>query len=724
MRCNNCLRDYDDRLDACPYCGNKSKSKGLDVKPVIKKEKRDKLPLRKRITDFLHRNVGHPSPVIIAGLLVLALTSAAAAIPHQPQEAPRRERPQEVDLSDKIHQATAEARTFSLDAGGGFSMIDSQKQLHSYRITESEAKEYDLADLSDEAFSMVQYSFGSLIGVKKSGEVCMVKNYTTRVPQYSSEISTWQDIAQVAVYFDHMIGLKRDGTAVAAGFYDDYFTADEDGYYREYRHDTSPLHVSGWKDMQEVITADVTIGLRRDGTVISTEDGIQEARNIAALSQGCNPSTTSFKKKDGTLTQVEQNDWQEAAKWGRLVEFCVSDTHMVGLMEDGTVTAVGENGSGECEVSEWRDIVAVQATSGCTVGKRADGTFVIATNNKELERSFNRLVNGADATAATADESAEPSAAGDMLSAIENASREEKTFAIGESSFTFINSGGQVHRFEIKDTAVSEVSVADADNQGYVSLEFSPRANGAGFGIKNDGSVTVLSNGASGVYNYEAALGFLTNIQDIVSFEDEVTFSNGKREKMAEIIGLRKDGTIADVVLRENDDTAVLHPTYDKWKDLKSITVNYLVAVGLNKDGTISEIGTPEEFKDYTDIAAIPQGDIYPGGKVFLKSDGTLLQKSDTAADSAELFSDRTGFVAFCDNGHFTIGIKKDGTAVVSKSRDDHKAPDLSDWKNIVAVQANDSFVVGKAADGSFVMAASDTTLKNNFEKAVNPNTQ
>ncbi|MBQ3988847.1 MAG: hypothetical protein II629_08830, partial [Ruminococcus sp.] len=120
----------------------------------------------------------------------------------------------------------------------------------------------------------------------------------------------------------------------------------------------------------------------------------------------------------------------------------------------------------------------------------------------------------------------------------------------------------------------------------------------------------------------------------------------------------------------------------------------------------------------------IPQGDIYPGGKVFLKSDGTLLQKSDTAADSAELFSDRTGIVAFCDNGHFTIGIKKDGTAVVSKSRDDHKAPDLSDWKNIVAVQANDSFVVGKAADGSFVMAASDTALKNNFEKAVNPNTQ
>ena len=116
MRCNNCLRDYDDRLDACPYCGNKSKSKGLDVKPVIKKEKRDKLPLRKRITDFFHRNVGHPSPVIIAGLLVLALTSAAAAIPHQPQEAPRRERPQEVDLSDKLHQSHVQDSSCLLQA--------------------------------------------------------------------------------------------------------------------------------------------------------------------------------------------------------------------------------------------------------------------------------------------------------------------------------------------------------------------------------------------------------------------------------------------------------------------------------------------------------------------------------------------------------------------------------------------------------------------------------
>ena len=52
--------------------------------------------------------------------------------------------------------------------------------------------------------------------------------------------------------------------------------------------------------------------------------------------------------------------------------------HTVGLCNDGTVVATGNNGLGECSVDSWSDVVAVAAGYYHTVGLRSDGT-VIAT---------------------------------------------------------------------------------------------------------------------------------------------------------------------------------------------------------------------------------------------------------------------------------------------------------------------------------------------------------
>ena len=51
-------------------------------------------------------------------------------------------------------------------------------------------------------------------------------------------------------------------------------------------------------------------------------------------------------------------------------------THTVGLKKDGTVVAVGLNSEGQCDVSEWRDIVMIAAGSYHTVGLKSDGTVV------------------------------------------------------------------------------------------------------------------------------------------------------------------------------------------------------------------------------------------------------------------------------------------------------------------------------------------------------------
>lgn len=48
----------------------------------------------------------------------------------------------------------------------------------------------------------------------------------------------------------------------------------------------------------------------------------------------------------------------------------------MGLKADGTVVAVGDKDSGQCDVSDWKNIVAVADGGNHTVGLKADGTVV------------------------------------------------------------------------------------------------------------------------------------------------------------------------------------------------------------------------------------------------------------------------------------------------------------------------------------------------------------
>ena len=57
--------------------------------------------------------------------------------------------------------------------------------------------------------------------------------------------------------------------------------------------------------------------------------------------------------------------------------------HAVGLKTDGTVVAVGRNDDGECDVSEWTDIVGIATGRTHTVGLKKDGTVVAVGKNDD-----------------------------------------------------------------------------------------------------------------------------------------------------------------------------------------------------------------------------------------------------------------------------------------------------------------------------------------------------
>ena len=56
-------------------------------------------------------------------------------------------------------------------------------------------------------------------------------------------------------------------------------------------------------------------------------------------------------------------------------------SHTLGLKTDGTVVAAGFNANGQCDVSDWQDIIAVSAGESHTIGLRQDGAVVAAGSN-------------------------------------------------------------------------------------------------------------------------------------------------------------------------------------------------------------------------------------------------------------------------------------------------------------------------------------------------------
>ena len=59
----------------------------------------------------------------------------------------------------------------------------------------------------------------------------------------------------------------------------------------------------------------------------------------------------------------------------------VGNAHTVALCSDGTVRATGDNSFGQCNVSDWTEIVAIAAGAYHTVGLKADGTVVATGDN-------------------------------------------------------------------------------------------------------------------------------------------------------------------------------------------------------------------------------------------------------------------------------------------------------------------------------------------------------
>ena len=184
----------------------------------------------------------------------------------------------------------------------------------------------------------------------------------------------WEDIvprASLSVGNGHIIGLRKDGTAVAvvaAGWYDN-----------------RPRGIAGWTDIVAVAAGyNHTVGLRADGTAIATGTNLDGESNVSGwtdlVAVDAEWAHTVGLRADGTVLATGWNDngQCDVSGWKDIVAVAAGFDHTVGLRKDGTVIATGNNDTGQCDVSGWTDVVAIDAGISYTVGLRKDGTVLTA----------------------------------------------------------------------------------------------------------------------------------------------------------------------------------------------------------------------------------------------------------------------------------------------------------------------------------------------------------
>ena len=206
------------------------------------------------------------------------------------------------------------------------------------------------------------------VGLKSDGTV-VAAGYNEHG---QSDVDSWTDIIQVAAGRWDTLGLKADGTVVSGGW-----------------NDYGQLNVGGWTRITQVATSFFhTVGLESDGTVVAVgEDGSGQCKvggwtGIIQVAAG--GQHTVGLKSDGTVVAVGWNEYGQCnvGGWTDIIQAAAGHISTVGVRSDGTVVAVGRNDYGQLNVGGWRDIVQVVAGEWHTAGLKADGTVVAAGRNE------------------------------------------------------------------------------------------------------------------------------------------------------------------------------------------------------------------------------------------------------------------------------------------------------------------------------------------------------
>ena len=189
-----------------------------------------------------------------------------------------------------------------------------------------------------------------------------------------SNIEQWTDIVSVSAKGVVTIGLKSDGTVVAA-------------------HRLSNIDVSDWEDIIAVSAGErFVVGLKNDGTLESeghdmgdNQTKVDDWTGIVCIATGWRHTVGLDENGKVHITGYGADSQEKEIKeWENIIAIAAgggSGTepgkgHTVGLCADHSVVVAGDKSYGQGEVEDWEDIIAIAAGDWHTVGLKSDRTVV------------------------------------------------------------------------------------------------------------------------------------------------------------------------------------------------------------------------------------------------------------------------------------------------------------------------------------------------------------
>ena len=213
----------------------------------------------------------------------------------------------------------------------------------------------------------------------------------------------------IAAGYEHTVGLKSDGTVVAAGdrtygqcnvktwrnnvavFAGDHFTfgllstgkllSNKISFYSSKYYSHVELDVSNWKHVTAVHVGSNFVICKTKGEILMggieceeiwslAKNWVNEIIDIAAGSEHI-----VGLKHDGTVITTDDKQNVVVSGWRNIVAIASGGYSTVGLKADGTVVTTG-TGEYSTDIGNWSDIIAIDACSGNTFGLKSDGTVV------------------------------------------------------------------------------------------------------------------------------------------------------------------------------------------------------------------------------------------------------------------------------------------------------------------------------------------------------------
>ena len=502
-------------------------------------------------------------------------------------------------------------------------------------------EELALARESIAAHSETTVSSGTrqTAGIKSDGTVCYSGGYQEIEPVLDS----WTDIVAVSAGLWHTVGLKSDGTVVSAG------SKDEDSG-----------NVMGWTDIVAVSAGwDHTVGLKADGTAVSVGPDLNEC-GVADWQDIRLP--LGERKELGTENKKTEDKKPESAELSLSIDNALLNettlstyrTNTVGLRSDGTVVAAGSNEDGECDVSDWRDIIAVSTGNGCIFGLKANGTVIAVGNNLDEQCEVSNWTN---IVAVSAGQWHTVGLRADGTVVAVGSTIDGQCSVSGWRDIVAVSAGSDFTAGLRSDgTVVATGQLFDVS--GWKDIAAISAGGAFLAGLRPDGTVLVT----------------VPQVLDVSAWTDIVAVSAGR----IHTVGLKSDGTL--VAVGENRYGQCDSVGY--WKDIIAVSAGYEHTVGLKAGGTVVAAGNNSfgqcDVGSWTGIVAVSAGEDHT---VALRADGTVVAVGNNDCGQCDV-SGWTDIIAVSAGSYNTVGLKSDGTVVAAGSNENNRS-NVTGWKDI-----------------------------------------